>query len=221
MKSFFKKSLSLSLEKHLISPSSFFIASILLTIPFIITIIHFSLENSELKKINNRIQYIQKKSKTKESQLKIEEKILHQISLSSQNYLKDSLESMVFLGSERQKWQLFSEQLEPSYPMKERVSFLEHGNNKLQFIQTDLRKNKFFQETEEKQKNAVEISEDDLKTLLCYIEGLQIYPYLPKEKAPQILIKSFELEKKTILGISDKTYHIQMQLIKREAPLKL
>ncbi len=220
VKSFLKKLPSRFLEKHLFSSSSFFIASFILTIPFIIAVIYYLFEYNELKHLNNRIISLQKIAINKEAQLKSEEKVLHQINHSRSGYLQTALESMVFLGSERQKWQFFSEQIEPSHPMKERVSFLEHGNNKLQFIQSDIRKNTFFQETEEKQKNAVEVSEEDLKTLLCYIEGSKIHPHLPKEGAPQIILKSFELEKKTLLGIVDKTYHIQMQLIKREAPLK-
>jgi hypothetical protein len=220
MKSLLKKIPTDFFEKRLFSPFSFLIASFIITIPLIISIIHFSIEYKQLKNLNKRIISLQKKSIDKEAQVKSEEQLLHQIKNSHSKYLETALESMVFLGSERQKWQLFSEQIEPSHPMKERVSFLEHGNNKLQFIQSEIRKSKLFQETEEKQKNPIEISEEDLKTLLCYIEGSKIHPHLPKKGAPQILLKSFELEKKTILGIADKTYHVQMQLIKREALLK-
>ena len=199
MNSFFKtQALScLKLKKHLSFPFAFQIGALLLILPFLISAVCFVFE-----------------------QMKTEEKILSQIGRSKSGYLKEVLESMVFLGTERQKWQLFSQQIEPSHPMKQRVSFLEQGHNKLEFVQTDVRKNELFEETEENQKNAVELSDEDLKTLLCYIEGAQIHPYSPKEGAPQILLKSFELEKKNIPGITDKTYHIQMQLIKREALAK-
>jgi hypothetical protein len=97
------------------------------------------------------------------------------------------------------------------------VSFLQSGNNNLQFLQIEKRKTAFFQETEEKQQYPVEMSEEDLKGLLCYLEGSPIHPYQPHEGAPQILIKSFQLEKKNIVGTPEKTYQIQTQLIKREA----
>jgi hypothetical protein len=164
--------------------------------------------------------YLQEKVEKKEILKKREEKILSQITNSHTKYLENVLGSLVFLASERKKWQLFSEQMEPTHPIRERVSFLQSQNNTLKFIQTEKRKNSLFQETEEKQQHPVEMSEEDLKSLLCYLEGAQIHPYAPKEGAPQILIKSFELEKKNIVGTAEKTYEIQTQLIKREALLQ-
>ena len=189
-------------------------------LPFFISLFYFIFIQSELENLTTRIALLEKRSERKEAQMKHEEKLLHQITHSHLRYLEDILGSMVFLATERQKWQLFSKQIEPSHPMKERVSFLEKNSNKLEFVQSEVRKNALFQETEEKQKNPVEMNEEDLKTLLCYIEGAQIHPNSPKEGAPQLLFKSFELEKKTVPGIMEKTYLIQMQLIKREALAK-
>ncbi len=220
MSSLFKTQSLSHLKKYLSFPFAFQIGVFLLILPFLISSVCFFFEQKKLHELHERISLIQAKQMRKEFQIKTEEKILNQIGKSKSGYLKEVLESMVFLGSERQKWQLFSQQMEHSHPMKQRVSFLEQGTNKLEFVQTDVRKNELFQETEENQKNAVELSDEDLKTLLCYIEGAQIHPYTPKERAPQILLRSFELEKKNIPGISDKTYHIKMQLIKREALVK-
>jgi len=217
LKTFLQKVSSFISKKHLFSPASFYTGGILLIIPFLLVVIFFFIHSQEAENLRERITVLQKKSLRKENQIKNEEKILSQISNSRLGYLEEVLTPMAFLATERQKWKIFSEQVEPSHPMKERVSFLDHGTNKLQFIQSEMRKNEIFQETEEKQKNPIEVSEEDLKTLLCYIEGSQIHPHLPKEGAPQILLKSFELEKKVSPGITEKTYQIQMQLIKREA----
>ena len=148
--------------------------------------------------------------------IKKEEKILSQIAHSTPSYIEDCLHSMTFLATERQKWKIFISQIEPSQSMKERSVFLENGANRLSFVEGEPQKNKLFTEQEILQKNPIEINEDDLKSLLCSIEGVKIHPHVPKEGAPQILIKSFEIEKKTIEDTKEKNYKVQMQLIKRQ-----
>jgi hypothetical protein len=195
------------------------VLSLSLFLPFLLISLDFFFYQKTVSPLKNRIEFLQDKVQRKEFLKKREEKILRQITHSQSNYLENVLGSLVLLASERQKWQLFSEQMEPSHPMKERVSFLQSGSNTLQFVQTEKRKNALFQETEEKQQHPVEMGEEDLKSLLCYLEGSKIHPYNPKEGAPQILIKSFLLEKKNIFGTAEKTYQVQTQLIKREALL--
>lgn len=220
MKPYLKYISPLFSEKTLLSSSIFAIMSSFLLLPFLFVLIHFFFYQSTVSPLKGQMAYLQEKVEKKEILKKREEKILSQITNSHTKYLENVLGSLVFLASERKKWQLFSEQMEPTHPIRERVSFLQSQNNTLKFIQTEKRKNSLFQETEEKQQHPVEMSEEDLKSLLCYLEGAQIHPYAPKEGAPQILIKSFELEKKNIVGTAEKTYEIQTQLIKREALLQ-
>lgn len=217
MKSYLKYISPLFSERTLISSSVFAFISSLLLVPFLFVLGHFFFYQRTVSPLKDHMEFLQEKVQRKEFLKKKEEKILNQITHSNSNYLENVLGSLVLLASERQKWMLFSEQMEPSHPMRERVSFLQSGNNSLQFVQTEKRKNALFQETEEKQQHPVEMSEEDLKSLLCHLEGSQIHPHVPREGAPQILIKSFELEKKNIAGTSEKTYQVQTQLIKREA----
>ncbi len=217
MKPFVKSLSSFFLEKPFSSPSFFWGFFTLLLLPFFLCVVHFIYIYNQTEELSNRIQFLEQRYHRKEHQMKKEEAILDKIRHSQMGYLENVLGSLVFLSAEKQKWQLFSQQIEPSHPMKERVSFLENGSNTLEFIQSDLRKNALFQESEEKQKNAVEMNEEDLKTLLCYIEGSPIHPHIPQKNAPHLLIKSFKLEKKMIPGIMEKNYLVHMQLIKREA----
>lgn len=217
MKPLLEKILSLFSEKNVFSSNALYACIALVLIPFILILTLFFFNYCEIEELKERVSLIQKKSQSKEAQIKHEEKILAQIQSSHSKYVEETLSSLAFLSTERQKWKVFSEQIEPSHPMKERVAFLDQGNNRLQFTQIEVRKNDLFQEIEEKQKNPIEASEEDLKNLLCFIEGSPIHPHIPKEGAPQILLKSFEIEKKQISGMTDKTYQIQMQFIKREA----
>jgi hypothetical protein len=203
-------------QKKWLCTSWIFTGSFFLLLPLFFILFHFSFKQTSLRELEQRVELLKQKTAQKESKMKQEEKVLNQISQSKSGYIQEVLESMAFLAVERQKWQLFAEKIEPSKPMKERVSFLERGDNRLKFIQGETLRNELFQETEETQETPIEMSEEDLKTLLCYVEGTRIHPYTPQESAPQLVIKSFELEKKVIPEIKEKTYRLQMQLIKRE-----
>ncbi|MBM3198989.1 MAG: hypothetical protein FJZ58_07060 [Chlamydiae bacterium] len=202
--------------KDFLSPYSLLIGSIILFLPFFLSVIYLIFQQETLGELEQKAQFLQTKLQKKELQLKREEKVLHQIRHSRSNYIKEVLEPMVFLAAERQKWQLFAQKIEPSNSMKERVSFLEKGENILRFKTGEAYKSELFQETEEQQIDPIEVSEEDLKSLLCYVEGIRIHPYIPQAGTPQLLIKSFELEKKTIPSLKEKIYIIQMHLIKRE-----
>lgn len=204
-------------KKEWLSTSSLILYSFILILPFFFILLHFFFKEQEIESLKERATTLKVRMQKKESFIRKEEEILKQIHHSKPGYIEEALESMTFLAVERQKWQIFSEKIEPSLPIKERVSFLEQGSNRLKFIVGEVCKNKLFQETEEKQQMPVEMSEEDLKTLLCYVEGTRIHPHVPKENAPQILLKSFDLQKKSLTGIKEKTYSIQMELIKRES----
>jgi len=65
------------------------------------------------------------------------------------------------------------------------------------------------------QQHVVEVNEEDLKRLLCLIEGTTIWPYGPKEGRPLLIIKDFKLSKKELFS-KEKVFSLSMQLIKRE-----
>ena len=209
--------MKITLSKELFtSPLILSTTSLLLLLPFFFSFFIFTHQNEKIKAFEERVLFVQKQTLKKEAQIKKEEKILSQIAHSTPSYLEDCLHSMSFLATERQKWKIFISQVEPSQSMKERSIFLENGANRLEFIEGETQKNGIFVEQEVKQKSPVEINEEDLKSLLCSIEGVKIHPYEPKEGAPQILIKSFEMEKKSVEDTKEKNYSVQMQLIKRQ-----
>ncbi len=72
-----------------------------------------------------------------------------------------------------------------------------------------------FARSKRRQQTPIELNEEDLKRLLCLIEGATIWPYGPKEGRPQLIIKDFTLSKKE-LPSQEKVYVVSIQLIKRE-----
>ena len=200
----------------LTNPLHYLLAGILLFLPFSLSFLFFSLENQKIERLGERVLFVQNKLKTQDIQVKKEKKNLILIKNSKPSYLEEALSSLSFLKRERQKWKIHTSQMTPTDPIKKRKAFLEGGGNHLEFSESKKKKTSLFFESSLKQKRAVELNAEDLKSVLCLIEGVEIAPYLPKEGSPQLLITSFSLEKKYPSETGDRNYTLQMELIKRE-----
>jgi len=127
------------------------------------------------------------------------------------HYLDKYIETLTFLVPELKKL----EASENTEEMQKRLQFIKDGANRLVFSEEEVRMAERLREIEEKQQHSVEMNEEDLKKLLCLIEGVTIWPYGPKEGRPQLIIKDFKLSKKK-LSSQDKVFVVSMELIKRE-----
>lgn len=209
--------MKLSFSKiSLTNPLHYLLAGSLLFLPFAFSFLFFSLENQKIELLGERVLFVQNKLKTQDIQMTKEKRNLSLIKNSKPSYLEETLSSLSFLKRERQKWKIYTAQVNPSDATKKRTAFLEGGENHLEFSEGKKKKTPLFTESTLKQKRAVEINEEDLKSVLCLIEGVEIAPYLPKEGSPQLLVTSFSLEKKRPSETGDRNYTLQMELIKRE-----
>ena len=188
----------------------------LLFLPFAASLLLFCWENNKVEELGERVLFAQNKVQTQNISKSKEKRSLSLIKSSRPSYLQESLESLPLLKRERQKWKIHTAQVAPSEKIKKRMAFLEDGSNQLAFSQGKAKKTSLFLETPLKQKGAVEINEEDLKAILCLVEGVEIGPYTPKLGAPQLLITSFSLEKKPAEETGERNYILHMDLIKRE-----
>jgi hypothetical protein len=131
------------------------------------------------------------------------------------HYLDKHVEPLTFLLPEIKKLETIQLENPDEEQIAKRLQWLKEGDNRLRFSEEQIRANALFRETEEKQQHSVELNEEDLKKLLCLIEGITIWPYGPKEGRPQLIIKEFKLTKKE-LSSYEKVFVVSMQLIKRE-----
>jgi hypothetical protein len=129
--------------------------------------------------------------------------------------LDKNVESLTFLLPEIKKLEAIQSENPDEEQVGGRLQFLKEGSNRLTFAEEQIRTNESFREIEEQQQHPVEMNEEDLKKLLCLIEGITIWPYGPKEGRPQLIIKDFKLSKKEISS-QEKVFVVSMQLIKRE-----
>lgn len=86
-------------------------------------------------------------------------------------------------------------------------------SNHLQWVESPSRTFFGFQETDFHLANPVFMNGDDLKKFLVFIEGVVIDPYIAKEKKPQLVIRDFELTRKTV-G-TEEVYAVNLQLTQR------
>lgn len=148
----------------------------------------------------------------KEEQLKgrgaSEEAFLAKMQRADHSYIDKYLETLVFLGEEIAELEMQKDPLS-----KKRLEFLKSNNNRLLFGEDQIRKGSLFQEVEERLLHPVEMEEEDLKKMLSLIEETSPFPCVTD--APQLIIKHFELIKKS-LSSEQEVFVISMQLIKRE-----
>jgi len=184
-------------------------------IPFILFLCSFFFQLQDLNEIEQEMERIHVRESLAQEVKRKESALMTSLKHPDPNYLEKNIETLSFLLSEVKKIEaLQSENFEDERTAK-RMQFLKEGGNRLVFSEEQVRTNDTFREIEEKQQHPVEMNEEDLKKLLCLIEGITIWPYGPKEGRPQLIIKDFKLTKKEI-SPQEKVFVVSVQLIKRE-----
>jgi hypothetical protein len=183
-------------------------------LPFLLFFFKFFLGVQKLNRIEEEIESVQVRiSQAQEIQRK-DSSVLASLKNPDPHYLDKNVEALTFLLPEMKKLEAIQLENPEDEQIGKRLQFLKEGN-RLAFSEEQIRSNEMFREIEEKQQHPVEMNEEDLKKLLCLIEGITIWPYGPKEGRPQLIIKDFKLSKKE-LSSQEKMFVVSMQMIKRE-----
>lgn len=103
--------------------------------------------------------------------------------------------------------------------IKKRLQFLTSGQNKISFVEGSVKSHQGFQETAESLAHPVEVTLDDLKTILSRLEGSSIAdssitsdPSTPSR--PHLIITECKLEKKK--GLTQEVFSLDLKVLKRE-----
>lgn len=195
--------------------SSLLLWPLLFLAPLPIFYFAFSFYTEMQKDLGARLELLHQKALQHELQKKREAHFVEKLKKSDHYYIDKYLESLTFLQPEIQKLESALTTGAQDEELKERLSFLKEGKNKLLFVEEAIERTSSLQEVEEKCKYAVEMNEEDLKRVLSVVEEVKIGSYLPPENAPQLIIKNFELLKKPTLG-SEDVFEVHLSLIKRE-----
>ena len=184
-------------------------------LPFVVSLFHFLSSMQELHYLDSEIDRIHTKVVHIEQIQKRESALLAPLRNPDPHYLDKHVETLLFLLPEIKRLEALQSENLDDESLSKRLQLLRSTHNRLSFAEEQIRSNELFREIEELQQHPVEMSEEDLKRLLCLIEGVTIWPYGPKEGRPLLIIKDFKLSKKELF--KDKVFVVSMQLIKRES----
>lgn len=197
-------------------PAAYTALFVIAPLPFLYFFFHFFAQLFAYENLADEMQRIYKKSKQLQTLHQKESDFLASLKNPDHFYIDKHLETLCFLEPEIKKTEALLLDSPNDETLKKRLHFLKEGPNRLLFSEVQTRQQNRFQEVEEKQQHLVEMNEEDLKKTLSLIEGVTIWPYGPKEKRPQLIIKDFQLSKKEISS-QEFVYAINMHLIKRES----
>jgi hypothetical protein len=184
-------------------------------VPFFIFLFHFLFGLQSLSKLEEEMERIHAKMVVFQETERKESFLLSSLKNPDPYYLDKNVETLTFLLPEIKKLEAIQSENPDEEQIAKRLQMLKDGSNQLRFSEEQICSNELFRETEEMQQQIVELNEEDLKKLLCLIEGVTIWPYGPKEGRPQLIIKDFRLSKKE-LSSHEKVFVVSIQLIKRE-----
>lgn len=184
-------------------------------LPFIFFLCQFVSKIQNLERLEEEMERIHLKTVHLEEVQRKESSLLASLKNPDPHYLDKQIETLTFLLPEIKKLEMIQAESFDDEQINKRLQFLKDGGNRLVFSEEQIRTHELFRETEEKQQHPIEINEEDLKKLLCLVEGVTIWPYGPKEGRPQLIVQDFKLAKKELAN-QEKVFVISMHLIKRE-----
>ncbi len=185
-------------------------------LPFFACFFHFLSKAQELTALDFEIERIHTKVTHLEQIQKRESALLAPLKNPDPQYLDKYVETLHFLLPEIKKLEALQLENFDDELLNKRLQFLKSNHNQLTLNEEQIRSNDLFKEIEATTQHTIEVNEEDLKRLLCLIEGSTIWPYGPKEGRPLLIIKDFTLSKKELFS-KEKVFVISMQLIKRES----
>jgi hypothetical protein len=189
----------------------------LLLIPIISASLFLLLQFMELKEMEDRFQTTSLKESVALQRKARKEAFLNRYSQFNPYFLNQKIEALQFLKEEKEYLELLTQKglIPRNDQIQERLHFLSSPENRLSFIEENIRTSPKIKETDEKQKHPVQMNEEDLAELLSLLEDIQIGPYLPSLQSPQFLIRNFHL-KKTISSLQTPVFEVELELLKRE-----
>jgi hypothetical protein len=177
-------------------------------VPLCLLILRLENKKTELQIWTKKIEALEENARILENSKTARDRLWQSVKQCNPNYLSQSVEALPLLTPELNRVQALVRQYPSNISLQERLSFLQGDKNRIRFTQIAQREGRFFQETELKMQNSVQMNDDDLKKFLAAIEDHE------ESGRPLLVMKVFEL-KKTKEKADEFVYNIQAEIIKR------
>lgn len=186
-------------------------------VPIVFSWMSFSSTLDRIGQVEWRIWNIQEQAYNRERKQSANVAVLNHYAHADHFYIDKNLETMSFLEPEIESMKRMQE--DQNFPddenIKKRIEALTGSANSMVFTEGVVQSTPLFQEVTETLVHPVEVDVDDIKRILCKVEGIPIGDCTPPPDRPQLIILDFKLEKKNISENND-VFLMNLKLLKRE-----
>jgi len=189
---------------------------LLLFIFLILIIFVFTFSCFKFSKLNNaekNLSYLEEKSVNTVAKRKEIKDFIEKKTSFDKYFVENNLENLKFLDNEKSVLSnlLGHIAFSNSPQIKKRLNFINSDQNRLKFLEENIKNAAYIKESELSQLKTLEIDDIDLQKLLSIIEDVQIDNYTKANLLPQLLIKNFTLNKQ-----KENIFSLNMKIFKRE-----
>lgn len=190
---------------------------IIALLPAVFAVMHYLSNRSHVHNLINQIEIITEMAQIKEGKQSVNKQVKATFRNADRFYIDKNLENIDLLTEEVEHLSKLTplQKIGRADQIGKRIEFLNGTENILAFNESAVKDYGTFQETLEVLAKPVEVSLDDLKTILVRIEGVPVEGIQPPEGRPQLIITDFRIDRKPTLG-ENEAYLLNLKFIKRE-----
>lgn len=186
-------------------------------VPIVFGWLTFSSQLDSVSKLENNILQVQSQAYNQENKQSINMAIKQHYADADHFYIDKNLESITLLEPEIES--LRNVTTNPNFNddenIKKRLEALSGPANRLSFAEGVVQSSPVFQEVTETLIHPVEVNINDLRHILCLVEGMAIGNCVPPPNRPQLIVLDFKIDKKSV-SEKNEVYLLNLKLLKRE-----
>jgi hypothetical protein len=186
-------------------------------VPIVIAWFLYHSQLNQLNELKNNISYLQDLAFVHENKQSSNMAVRTHFSDADHFYIDKNLETITLLEPEIEslKGMLHNPNFPEDENIKKRLDALTGDANKMSFIEGVVQSTPIFQEVTETLAHPVEVNVDDLRHILCRIEGIAMGGCVPPKDRPQLIILDFKIDKKNV-SEKNEVFSLNLKLLKRE-----